>query len=117
MKTLLGYLTAKVSAAIIGALFLALAWQTAMIEGFRVWGIGPKGWRAENAEIARDLKDARAEIDELVAESKRRKNVGREAVAEAERRTAPIREQRTRLIPAPNDGRCTTNPAIAESDV
>ena len=42
------------------ALLLALAWQTARIEGFSVFGIGPRGYKGQLADIRLDIERDKA---------------------------------------------------------
>ena len=42
------------------ALLLALAWQTARIEGFNVFGVGPRGYKGQLADIRLNIERDKA---------------------------------------------------------
>ena len=110
MKTLFSALTAKVSAAIIGALAAAIIGLSVTIWGVPLIGGGLLA-KLDTARAERDL--ALSQRDALIADSKRRVNVGREALREAQTVKTGRNAQRARIVVQQAPG-CHTPPEAAD---
>lgn len=106
----LSLLTGKVSAAIIGALVAAIIGLSVTIWGLPLIGGGLIN-KVDTAHAERDL--ALSQRDALIADSKRRVNVGREALREAKTVKTGRNAQRARIVVQQAPG-CPTPPEAAD---
>lgn len=90
-----------VNAVIIALLVGALVWQTARIEGFRIWPISITGYKVKLARLSAQLKAISSARDEQKAETDRR-------IAEAEKNVRVVERVVTKLESRPLPGNCAT---------
>lgn len=93
----------------IGAALVVLAFA-GLVVALRITRADLATERERNARLT-------AEIAALVKESNTRKAAGKQALEAAKPRVEVIERQIVKLVPAPNDGRCATNPDVLESDL